>query len=229
MSGPGGAEYVRGLWRGSIRADAGGGPLLVDLNGNGFPEILAEQDAGGIHRNTTASLIELNPHIGPQLLAAIDVNAGPLTELRDVDGDGRPEVVTRDWRFCYEFTTADAGASPEVVLAWRDGALRPAAELMRTPLPPASDRAAIAAEIRSALAAEAGAEPAQFRLRSAVLRLLYGGHPAEAWALLDAAWPPGRPGKVTFAAAFRAELRASPYAARIEASGPPWRPAPLPR
>ena len=219
VSGPGGADFTRAGWRMWIRAGGAGGPLLLDLNGNGFPEVLAETDPGGIHPNTSGLVVELNPQTGPRLLAEIDANAGGGVTLRDVDADGTPEVLTRDWRFCYgKSTAADPEESPEVVLAWRDGALRPAVELMRRPLPTAAESAALARGIRAELEQWAEALDARRRLRAAMLRLTYAGHPRAADDLLDAAWPPGREGKRAFADEFRADLAASPYAARLIAA-----------
>ena len=49
------------------------------------------------------------------------------------------------------------------------------------------------------------------------LDLIYGGHDADAWKFLDAAWPAKVSGKDAFAREFRAQLAKSPYWPEVKA------------
>jgi hypothetical protein len=69
----------------------GGAPSLADLDGDGIPEIIFGRDvfnANGTLRWSGTAGNGINPIGG-----GVGTNAGPISTVADIDGDGRPEVV----------------------------------------------------------------------------------------------------------------------------------------
>jgi hypothetical protein len=124
---------------------------------------------------------------------------GPYTRLRDLDGDGRPELETHDdsfrgWRGASQ---ADSPA-PRVVLSHTAEGWRLAPELLRKRAPSADELKARAAKVR----AEFG-ESAPIALWATLLELEARGQRARAERFLAEAWPADRPGRSEFWAAYQ--------------------------
>ncbi|HEU4974614.1 MAG TPA: hypothetical protein VFT50_05950 [Baekduia sp.] len=94
--------------------DAGHSMLKVaDLDADGEPEVLVDTFSGGAHCCLTARLLTwTGSGYQPHDIAYGDVGY----ELRDADGDGRPELVGYDPRFSAAFTYYAASAFPAQVL-----------------------------------------------------------------------------------------------------------------
>jgi hypothetical protein len=97
------------------------GPLqVVDLDGDGEPEVLVDAFTGGAH---CCAVTEILRFTGAGY-APREVDWGDAGyELRDRDGDGRPEIVTLDDAFAGAFSSFAASVLPARVLHYRAGAL----------------------------------------------------------------------------------------------------------
>jgi len=104
-------------------APLGGNPLrVVDLDGDGSPEVLLDSFTGGAHCCQLTQILRAGP-------AGADVRqernwADPGYRLKDLDQDGRPEFVTADAAFGYEFAAFAFSLSPVKILDWRAGTFR---------------------------------------------------------------------------------------------------------
>lgn len=100
-------------------APLGGNPMRVlDLDGDGSPEVVLDSFTGGAHCCALTEILRAG--------AAGDVRqernfADPGYRLRDLDGDGRPEFLTRDPVFGFAFTAFAFSEFPPQVLQWRAG------------------------------------------------------------------------------------------------------------
>ena len=103
-------------------APLGGNPLrCVDLDGDGAPEVLLDSFTGGAHCCQLTQILRAG--------AGSDVRqernwADPGYRLRDLDADGKPEFVTADAAFGYQFAAFAFSLSPVKVLDWRAGTFR---------------------------------------------------------------------------------------------------------
>jgi hypothetical protein len=92
---------------------------VADLDGDGEPEVLVDTFSGGAHCCLTARLLTFNgTGYTPRDMGYGDVGY----ELKDADGDGRPELVGQDPRFSAVFTAFAASAFPPAVLQVDHGA-----------------------------------------------------------------------------------------------------------
>ncbi|HWI71249.1 MAG TPA: hypothetical protein VNT55_04800, partial [Baekduia sp.] len=102
-------------------ADASGSSMLkvADLDGDGEPEVLVDTFSGGGHCCLTARLLTWNgTGYTPKDMGYGDVGY----QLKDADGDGRPELVGQDPRFSAVFTAFAASAFPPAVFHVDHGA-----------------------------------------------------------------------------------------------------------
>ena len=87
---------------------------LRDLDGDHEPEVLVDLFSGGAHCCSTTVIFYLKA-------AATGYDhrvaswGDDFYSLRDLDGDGRPEILTNDDRFAYAFTAFAFGWHPPVV------------------------------------------------------------------------------------------------------------------
>lgn len=97
------------------------GPLqVVDLDGDGEPEILVDVFTGGAH---CCAMTEFLRFTGTGY-APLEVTWGDAGyQLRDLDHDGRPEIVTLDDAFAGAFSSFAASVLPARVLQYRAGVL----------------------------------------------------------------------------------------------------------
>jgi hypothetical protein len=86
---------------------------VVDLEGDGEPEVLVDVYTGGAHCCALTEILRFNG----TTYAPAETSWGNIGyELKDLDGDGRPELVTLDDAFSYAFTSYAASFHPPLVL-----------------------------------------------------------------------------------------------------------------
>lgn len=181
-----------------------------DLTGDGQPNLVVELYSGGAHCCDTYLIFE----IGDRFLLINRLGTGDYSmRFRDLDDTPGFEIETLDDTFAYWRAPFAGSPAPRVVLAYRDGAYRPAPDLMRRPPMPAPIRNTRARRIR-----EGGGwdrdelYPLDSRLWAVMLDLVYSGNALQAREFLELAWPPNRPGKDLFSDEFfRCKLRHSLY------------------
>lgn len=104
-------------------APLGGNPLrVVDLDGDGAPEVLLDSFTGGAHCCQLTQILRAGR-------AGADVRqernwADPGYQLVDLPGGSTPEFVTADAAFGYQFTAFAFSLPPVKVLDWRAGTFR---------------------------------------------------------------------------------------------------------
>lgn len=88
-------------------------PLTVrDLDGDGEPEVLLDLYTGGAHCCFYTIILR---HDGRRYSGSVAFWGDPGYELRDLDRDGRPELVTADDRFAYAFTSYAGSVLPLLI------------------------------------------------------------------------------------------------------------------
>ena len=91
-----------------------------DLDGDGEPEVLVDLYTGGAHCCFFTLVYRYDPARRTyHRVAHAWGNTGYA--LRDLDGDGRPELVSGDDRFAYAFTSFAASADPIQIWSYRAG------------------------------------------------------------------------------------------------------------
>lgn len=182
----------------------------TDITGDGVPEAVVQAYTGGLHCCSHAIILSLGDSVTD--LGMIDGADGEI-EFDDADGDGLPEARIGDWRFAYwrdyPFALTEA---PTVILKFRDGAFRPACDLMRDDPP---DERTLRARARELSRGWVGGDPPP-DLWGYAVELVYGGNAEAAWRFLDLAWPDRIEGKAEFVADLKDRLNGSPC----------WSPAP---
>jgi hypothetical protein len=175
-----------------------------DLTGDGVPDLVVEEFSGGAHCCTVDVVLGLGESL--EAHGTIDAEDGDVA-FEDVDHDSIPEVRYPDFRLRYwrDYAFAETTA-PDVILRFRDGAYRPACDLMRTPAPDAATLAKQARDLRGDW--DSGDPPAD--LLGYVVELVYHGHADLAWQFLDTAWPAPIAGRTEFLRDLRAQLSHSP-------------------
>jgi hypothetical protein len=98
-----------------------GEPLLIrDLDADGEPEVLVDLFSGGAHCCWLTVFFRYDGH---GYVKTTHVWGDPAYELKDLDGDRRPELVSADDRFAYEFTFYAASALPVQIWHYYRGTL----------------------------------------------------------------------------------------------------------
>lgn len=185
-----------------------------DITGAHLPEVVVQTFSGGMHCCSQAMVLGLGPTLTQ--LGTIDGADGDIV-FEDLDGDGIPEVKIGDFRFAYwrDYSFAETPV-PDVILAWRQGAYRPACDLMRDRAP---SPALLARKARE-LARGWGAGDPPPGLWGYALDLVYEGHADLGFRFLDRAWPDSIAGKDEFVKDLKDHLRGSPCFSPPE-EGPP--------
>jgi hypothetical protein len=172
-------------------AELEGGSEVVgrDITGDGTPKI-ALTDELGRQRGGSLFIFEC---AGQVRLIAVVESLGTFPKLKDLDGDGIPEVIASDDEFYHWPVCRDGEPMPEVILRWRDGKYVAAKDLMFKPAPTSNELSAKAAQIRASPEWESNSAPEA--LWTNAVALMYGGHEALGWDFVEAAWKPGFPDK----------------------------------
>jgi hypothetical protein len=123
-------------------------PLQVsDLDADGEPEVLVDAYTGGAHCCATTEVFRRD---AAGAYAAVGLRWGNAGyEVRDLDADGRPELVTADDAFAAAFTAYAASYSPVRIVRFDARRSRLVAVTRRFAAPVRSDLARIRRLIRS--------------------------------------------------------------------------------
>src|SRR4051794_13495349 len=99
-------------------ADADTALTIRDLDGDGEPEVLVDTYSGGAHCCTITPIYRWDgvDGVGYRRVTGFFGNVG--YSLDDLDKDGRPEFVTADDAFAYEFAAYAFSAFPLKILAY---------------------------------------------------------------------------------------------------------------
>ncbi|HEX8101060.1 MAG TPA: hypothetical protein VF533_00470, partial [Solirubrobacteraceae bacterium] len=95
---------------------------IVDLEGDGEPEVMVTLFSGGAHCCYSADIWRLAPD-GSGYTVSAHGFGDPYFALEDLDGDGRPEFRSADATFAYLFSSFAASAMPVLVYRYAAGEL----------------------------------------------------------------------------------------------------------
>jgi hypothetical protein len=174
---------------GIAELEGGGEVMGRDITGDGTPKIALTDDIG---RQGGGELLVFECAGQCRLIADVE-SLGTFPTLKDLDGDGIPELIVSDNEFYHWPICMDGEPMPEVILRWRGGKYVAAKDLMYKPAPVADELRAKAEELRASPAWESGSVPEGVWTNA--LALMYEGHEALGWAFVESAWKPGFPGK----------------------------------
>ena len=182
-------------------ADRGFTMRNLQVGGGPGPNAIFIGFSGGAHCCYTAHLIWIEGRLRHQEIELRE------SQLKVVPISGPPQLHFYDFAFAeWNATFADSPA-PQVILSYdpRKGEYVADAQAMRQTPPDEAMLRLRAEEIRKVYD---GLHPGDLDpvLWSAMLDMIYAGNAASARNLLDAAWPPDRPGKDEFLAAFTRQL-----------------------
>jgi hypothetical protein len=189
-------------------------PAGKDINGDGIPNVIIECYSGGLHCCSQYAVFSLGKKL--KLLAVLNGDHSHM-EFKDIDGDGKYEVIGRDWAFAYWPTSFAGSPAPEVILRWNNGKYRLAENMMKKPPPGEKELQEMASGIE---------EGETYRILSAImLKLIYTGNGNIAlqycdwfWQNLDKEIPRQNllKRKKEFLAEFKKQLRKSYYWADLK-------------
>lgn len=192
--------------RGDRNGDLGRYGLGEDATGDGVPDLIVAEYSGGAECCWTFHVVSMGEPVMP--IASIAAQYGGMFE--DLDSDGVPEFVGRDWTFASWQTSLGTSPAPEIVLKYDGTGYVVAQDLMQKPAP---DDREIERRIEAVLTSDgwddAGPPPS---LWGEALDLMYAGHEELGWQFMLWAWPDGLDGRDEFIAQFREQLDQSPYA-----------------
>lgn len=184
-----------------------------DITGDNIPNLVFYDWSGGAHCCMTMYILSLGKTIQP--VAEIH-GAHSCPMLKDLDEDGIPEVVMNDWTFAYWKSWFSDSPAPTIILRHEKGRYVVDLEKMRKPAPTGAQLRATAETVRSVHRDEDRKElldkfgMARCDLWREMLELIYTGNDAQAWRLLDMAWPFGDKAREQFQQEFRMQLFVSP-------------------
>ncbi len=184
-----------------------------DITGDGIPNLVATEWTGGAHCCLVHYIFEIGDEF--RLLAVIDARDSEITRFEDLNGDSSLEIFLYDWTFAYWKYSFAYSPGATVILQYRHGAYRPAADLMYKPPPSAQELRKEATLVRGHERWTDGWPPSS--MWSYMLDLMYSGHADLALHFFDMAWPPEVPGKADFLHDFETQLANSPYWPEIQA------------
>lgn len=191
-----------------------------DVTGDGRPLAVLGSYSGGAHCCATLDFVTLDDK--PRRAATLALGHGDVPEAADLftdaDGDGRIDLRLYDQTFAYWIVSFAESPFTPIVVHWRDGRFRLNPAAMRKPPMTEAALEAAAAVVRGDERWTEGQPPPL--LWETMLRSIFSGNAADAWALLARAWPPETPGREAFARDFRAKLKTSPWWLDVAALNP---------
>ncbi len=113
--GTGCAAWVPGPW------SVPGPPVVRDLDGDGEPEVVLDLYTGGAHCCVVTAFYRWD---GASYRRTVEYFGDFGYRLRDLDGDGIPELSARDERFAYVFGPFVYSVPPPAIFEWRAGVMR---------------------------------------------------------------------------------------------------------
>lgn len=175
---------------GIAELESGGEVMGCDITGDGTPKIALTDELG---RQGGGELLVFECADQFRLIADVE-SWGTFPRLKDLDGDGIPELIVSDNAFYHWPVCMDGEPMPEVILRWRDGKYVAAKDLMLKPAPAVDELNARAAQLRASPEWDWESGWAPEALWTNALALMYGGHEALGWKFVEDAWKPGFPG-----------------------------------
>jgi hypothetical protein len=161
----------------------------LDITGDGVPKLALSE--GFTRGGGSLEIFACGKEF--RRIASIE-SWGREPELKDLDGDGIPELIVSDNAFYHWPICRDGEPMPEMILRWRNGAYVPAPELMAKPAPPQVELDGLAARIRESPEWDANPGDVPEALWTNAVALMYSGHEQLGWKFVDSAWKPGFPG-----------------------------------
>ena len=200
----------------SVSGSAELGLLATDVTGDGVTDVLISEWTGGAHGCFGLIICQFLPSLRVQ---RIELGHGGASFVH-IDADPAMALVVPDWSFASWETSFARSPAPRMVLKFDGASWRPSAELMRAP-PEVPDAAVLAARWKRFVGQGGGLDAGDAMAPWApLLDLIYTGNAAEAWRLLEAAWPGDATGARTFRARLLQVLRGSPaWPALVELNG----------
>lgn len=94
--------------------------VLRDLDGDQEPELVIDYFSGGAHCCVVSAIYRFNPQ--RQAYEVMDLATSHIGyQLKDLDRDGKPEFVTADGRFAYQFASFAGSGFPLQLWSYRQG------------------------------------------------------------------------------------------------------------
>ncbi len=186
---------------------------FMRLGKGGHLTLTISKWSGGAHCCFTLKIFDLDD--GFRSLA--DVAGGSFIPLlKDIDGDGIPEIEVEDDFLAYRFASFATSATGHIILKYRNGRYEVATELMRKApsfLLTANNKKVEFWQKELSHAAESEF-PQPFL--QAITDLIYSGNKNSALNLIDRVWPKDRQGKDSFVKAYEEALRDSRFYPELE-------------
>jgi len=191
-------------------------PIGTDITGAGKPDAIVSEWSGGAHCCYTFHVFELGEAF--KEVARIKADHSDGARFVDLNHDGTYEFEGNDWAFAYWRTSFMSSPAPRIVLKFRTGRFRLAWDLMKKPAPSTENFASLLETIQSDEGWTNASPPGcdmdcgvPVSLWSNMLDLMYTGHAALGWRLLNESWPSDRKDKANFIRDFCKQLRSSRY------------------
>jgi hypothetical protein len=188
----------------------------LDITGDGIPKLALTDQLG---RQGGGSLLLFACGKDFHQIANIE-SWGAFPELRDLDGDGVPELMVSDNAFYHWPVCMDGEPLPAVALRWRAENYTPAGDLMVKDSPSQEALETLALSIRNSHDWNAESCQVPEALWTNAVALMYGGHEDLGWRFIEMAWKPGFPNsgyvsKEDLIAGLRDRLEESVYWPRL--------------
>lgn len=193
---------------------------FIDADGDGVMEAVIECYSGGAHCCYRVFIVQAKP-TGAAIIADIDARNG-MAVLAPVHPQTTWSFNIADQTFDYWKVSHVESPMPSVFYRVKDGALRIDLSRMDTPAPTPAEFDRLVATARGTTDRN-NPDYDRASLWRAALDLLYGGHEAEAWTLIDRAyvdkgWSPRQQTKEEFLAEFREALSKDPWYQDVQAA-----------
>lgn len=177
----------------------------TDVTGDGTPDLVLLSFSGGAHCCFTLEVYTLGQSFAK--IATVDgENSPPL--LKERRGEAAYVVELADWTFAYWHAPFVESPAPLVYLRWGQDGYQPAIDLMQGEALSENDLERKTASLSKDMAEAGKPVPELWR---EMLAMIYTGQAAQAFQLLDGAWPEDQAGRAAYLTQFGAQLGLSPY------------------